>query len=231
VTGLIKSGSGSGLEAVRAFPFSNAIAVLKPASKDDEERERLQRTVGALEGELRQRDGAIVELRAEIEAAFERGQALGREAGLTEAENRELERLSILEFGVRDAQAELSNSLSSLERLAAVLARDCLEMILGVADYRHEQLTTIIANQVGKIEKAALLNIAVSFEDFPDKQSLAVIAERVGIDSAVIAASSDVSPGCCTMRLLLGNREVGVRQQWGVLRERLAELALPGASE
>jgi flagellar biosynthesis/type III secretory pathway protein FliH len=229
MSAIIKSGSTAGLAAVRSLSSVNALASRKVPSKEDEERERLLRRVSVLEGESVQRDAAIADLRAEIDAAFARGKAAGREDGLAEAERREAERLSLLEKAMGEAGRDLAGSLSSLERLAALLARDSLEVILGDPAYRQELLAALIAKQVAQVEKSALVEISVSVDDFPTRSSLSDIAGKAGLGARIFATSADIAPGGCTMRFRLGSQEIGIDQQWGAVRERLAELSLPVA--
>jgi flagellar biosynthesis/type III secretory pathway protein FliH len=227
MSAIIKSSSAQGLSSVRPLPVANIVPLDEVRSKEEAERERLQKRIAILEGDLRQSETANAGLRAEVEATFVQGKAQGHEEGFAAAEKREGERLSLLESALHDGLEVLATSLASLERLSLLLARDALEIILGDPDYRREILEKIIASQVAKIEKAALVEIAVSAEDFPEKRPLSALAKRSGIGSATMVASSDISSGNCLMKLRLGSQEIGLQQQWGALRDRFAELSLP----
>ena len=206
------------------------IAVPPPVpqiSQAEEERERLQRKIADLERELRQRDAAIAELRLEVERALERGTAEGRTIGLAEAEDRQSERLALLKKGVEQAQSALSENLASLERLSAVLARECVDIILGDAEDRAEFLSSIVSAQIAKLDQAMILAVEVSDQDFPDEEALAALAERTGVASRMFSLRADMAPGGCVMTLRLGRMEIGLNQQWSTLRELLGEMALP----
>lgn len=223
---LIKSSSVSGLAAVRTL--SHALAVREAPSKQDEENERLRRRVAALEAEQRRSDASIASLRVEAEAAFEQGKSEGRQLGLAEAATREEDRLDLLAEALGSAHAEFAKSLASLERLAPVLARDALDMMLGNPDYRSELMEGAIAAELAKIEKAMVVAIIVSGADFPDAHSVSTAAKHLGVQPSLFAATAEIPSGHCTMKLRLGAQEIGISQQWGILRERLAELSLAG---
>jgi flagellar biosynthesis/type III secretory pathway protein FliH len=225
MSGLIKSGAG--ISSVRSFPLTNVAAVRPILSPEDEERERLRRKVDALEKELDSRDASLTKLRKEVDEAHIRGKSEGHSAGLADAGKRDADRLSLLEQALSCVGMELKQSLSSLERLAALLARDCLAIILGNPDYRHELLEQIIVAQIAKIEKSLLVEIELSAEDFPDAETIAAAADKAGIGAASLIAIADLPPGDCVMKLRLGYQEIGINQQWDVLRARLEELSQP----
>jgi flagellar biosynthesis/type III secretory pathway protein FliH len=228
MSAVIKSGDASAHSLVRPVLFAHA-GPQKVRSEEDEERERVQRRLAALESEIRQRDSEIAGLRGEIDAAYARGKSQGHMEGLAAAERRESERLALLENASRHASAIFESTLESLERLATLLARDVLEMILGDSDHRRDAVAKIMRAEVAKIEKSALVEIAVSAEDFPDKRALSAALKRTGIPPGVAVVALDLPGGSCEMKLRLGRQDVGINQQWGVLRERLTELSLPEA--
>jgi type III secretion protein L len=184
-----------------------------------------------LEAELRERDEAIRTLRADVERAFEQGKEEGRGAGFSQAEDRQAERLSLLEAGIRAAQAKFSDSMTSLDRLSVVLAQDCLEIILGSGADRADLVRRIIAAQVGHVEKSMLLEIEVSHEDFPDSESLAALSRKLGLPADMLAADRGLVSGDCMINLRLGRMNVGVRQQWGALKDLLSQMALPAEAQ
>lgn len=226
---VIKSGSLNDLSSVRPFTIPShapAIAVVK----QDEERERLQRRLMALEAELKERDAAITALRADVECALVEGKAEGMAVGRAEVEDRQAARLTLLLGSIEQCQAELSNRLESLERLSFLVTQECLDKILGDRDTSAGLVRQIIEHQIGKVDRAMLMSIEVSQEDFPDTTILEEVVRKAGARSITVSATTEIPSGGCRMRLQLGNVEVGIDQQWGVLRELLAELALPEAS-
>ncbi len=229
MSGIIKSGSHAELASVRALGTPPPVSVV-PMPRKDEERERLRRTVAALESDLRRRDAVIDGLRKDVERAFEGGKAQGREAGLAEARDLQAERLAALEATLREVRTDISAGLGALDRLAALLARDCVEMILGGAEDRAELIARIVGTQVERIDKAMLLGIEVARADFPDDTALAALAERLAPLSVALAADPELPQGGCVMILRLGRMSVGIDQQWGALDALLGRMALPEAA-
>lgn len=226
MSALIKSGNLADLSAVRPIgvQVAPALVVRRP---EDEEVERFRRAVSSLEGELRERDVAIDVLRKDVERAFEEGRAKGRELGRSEAEDRESDRLARLEEGIETARREVCDGLVSLERLAALLARECLEKILGDATDRIDLIARIVAAQIQAIDRSMLLHIEVSSEDFPNPAALASLASRLEPFRLLPVVNADLASGGCVMSLRLGRMVVGLDQQWGALRGVLNEMALP----
>jgi hypothetical protein len=221
---VIKFHDSVALSRVKTLPVP---AKNDAAPEADGELDLLLRRIASLEGDLSQRDATIKRLERGVEEALARGRSEGRVLGLAEADRREDERLQLLERGLERAQDELEASLGSLERLAALLVRDCLDILFGNPDRQEELLAGLIAGQMAKIEKAALLGIVVSQEDFTDAASLSSLAKRAGIAIARFSLDPELPPGACVMRLRLGNQEIGIGQQWGTLRRHLEELSLP----
>ena len=231
MSAIIKSGSLGELSSVRPFTIPShtpAIAVVK----QDEERERLQRRLMALEVELKERDAAIAALRTDVERALVEGRVEGRAAGRAEAEDRQVARLALLQGAIGRCQSELSNSLGSLERLSFLVAQECLDKILGDRDASASLVRRIIEQQIGKVDREMLVGIEVSQEDFPETAILEEVVRKAGgARSITVTATTEIPSGGCRMRLQLGNVEVGVNQQWGVLSELLAELSLPEVAQ
>lgn len=213
---VIKSGAGTSL--VRP------LAVKTMPSPRDEERGRLERRCAALESELRQRDQAIDALRKDVAEAYARGKSEGHASGLAEADSKETERFAALRDSLQRAEAGLAASFKSVERLALLVARDCLDKLLCNPDHRQEILGELIKVQAAKLETSALVDVAVSAEDFPAKPELTALAKKIGLAATHVTASRETASGACTMKLRLGIQEVGLHQQWGVLSQALSEL-------
>src|SRR5690348_16605288 len=167
MSALIKSGGFSDIGVVH--PVTSFPASVSPV---EQERDRLGGRIAFLEAELGQRDDIIAEVRAAAVKAFEDGKVEGRKLGVADADRRENERLSLLEKGVRQALSDLKSSLLSLERLAALLARECLDIMLGDPEHRTETLRRLIAAQMPKLEKSLVVAITVSNEDFQSADAL-----------------------------------------------------------
>lgn len=222
MSALIKSGDLLDISVVRPLAAMNE----KPrVSEIEEERRRLLMRIAGLESEVRERETAIGKLEVEVELAHQKGHEEGRELGRREATDQQSERLLLLENSMRRAQEQLSSGLKSLERLSALLASDCLDMIFGNPDYRSEQVAQIIGAQMRRIEKAMLVDIKLSRDDFPDDQALIALSGRLGLSDMPVGTGADMASGGCVMTLRLGSMDVGVGRQWGVLREALAQIA------
>lgn len=225
MSAIIKSGSAG--EHVRPF------ALVAPAPsiqvvRQDEERARQRNRIAALESEIKERDGMIAALRTDVERAREEGALQGREAGRTEAEDRQSARTAALQSALERCQSDISANLRSLERLSFLVAQECLDKIFGDRGTKAELVRRSVENQIGKIDRATLVGIEVSREDFPETCDLDEVVRRAGARSVAVSAT-DAPSGSCRMVLRLGNLEVGINQQWGTLRDMLTELALPEA--
>jgi flagellar biosynthesis/type III secretory pathway protein FliH len=223
MSGIIKLGDHAADHA-RVRPFG-LDALAPPLSRLEEERDRLRLQIGILESELRQKDSALTGSRAEVERAFVRGNAEGHAAGLSEAQDLQTERVAVLESTALQAQKHLTESLVSLERLAALLARETLDIVLGDPLHRADAVSKIVGAQTSKFEKSALLNITLSHADFPDKKSLSDLAKRIDVPAVRLGTNDELASGACMMTLRLGSLDVGIDQQWGVLRDLLGEIA------
>ncbi len=230
MSGVIKSQNHSALSGVRPFAGQFAPAEVVLLQRQDEERERLRRTVTALQEELSQRDSAIEALHRDVTRALETGESKGRAAGLAEAQDLQRERLAALESQAGAAQKSIAAGLSSLDRLAALLARECVEKILGGDTDRAALVRDIVATQLARIEKSALLRIEVSRADFPDDEALAALTRRLPTVAASVEAHADMATGACTMVFQLGRVEVGIGRQWGELSRLLDNLSQPDPS-
>jgi flagellar biosynthesis/type III secretory pathway protein FliH len=225
MSGIIKSVDLAGHARVRPLSRPAPSPVVSAA---DEERERLRSRIAQLEVEIHQRDLTVAGLRGEVDAAFERGRSEGHAAGLRAAEDREAERTALLGTALRAARERLDDSLKSLDGLAAAIAAECLDVILGDRKHRAAALRKIIAAQVSRIEKSALLAVELSGADFPDAEAFAGIRKDVALEGVALNLSPDVAPGGCRMVLKLGRIEAGLDRQWGTLRGLLEETATTG---
>jgi flagellar assembly protein FliH len=229
MSGIIKSDNPAGLVAVR--PLAPIGTVLTPITRLDEERERFRTRIESLESEARKRDLTIGELRRDIERVRKESREEGFSAGLSAAEDREESRLALLKAAISQTKTELTSKLASLDRLAPLLAQDCLELIFGDASARAEEICSILRRHLKTIEKSAVLAIEVSRLDFSSESVLRESLAEMGFQNFAVNLRVDAPSGHCTIRLRLGQLEVGVKQQWGLLNTLLGELAIPGERE
>ncbi|HWA90275.1 MAG TPA: hypothetical protein VG889_09590 [Rhizomicrobium sp.] len=220
MSAVIKSAQGLGVTR----PLG-VVAVKPPPSPLEEERGRLVQRIAALESEIAQRDATITELRAEIPRALEKGLAEGRAIGFSEAQDRQSERLALLGISLGKAQADFKESLGALDRLAALLTRECLDVILGDPKHRAQSVRKIVTGQIAKIEKSSVVAIELSKADFPDDEALAEVARENGLAAAAFSANDGMKPGGCRIALKLGTLEVGLDRQWTSLAAVLNNIA------
>jgi flagellar biosynthesis/type III secretory pathway protein FliH len=227
MTGIIKSGNLNDLSSVRPLSVlqQQIPAVL---SRQEEEVDALHQQIASLEKELGLRSAAIKSLHSDIERAFEEGKAQGRNTGLAEAEDRQTLRFSLLNDAIRQSQNKLVHDVGSLERLSALLARECLDIIFGNNAAHASMVERIIASQIAKIDKSMVLSVEVSRDDFPDGDALDALAVSTALPRTLLTAKPGAATGSCLINLRLGRMDVGIDQQWSSLREVLGEMARPG---
>lgn len=177
-----------------------------------------------LKRRLEQQDATLSELRAEAEAAFRKGEAKGREAGLREAADQDEQRLKRLEAGIEKAQATVAEAMAALERLAPALAHDALANILGQDSDRPQLVAAVVRHQVRTLDARSLIQVEVSAADFPDDDALAVL-EGALAGRPSIHASVGLKSGECRIKLKLGTLDVGVDRQWTELSAMLRDMA------
>lgn len=224
MTSLIKSGTADNTIAVRSLA---AARTPPPHAPQDDEMAALRRRIAELDSAAASHRANIERLRTQNQQAVTEAREAGRKQGLAEAGTREAERLQLLERNLTTARLELSATLPALERLAVLLARDCLEMILGEAESRADLLCAIIRTQLGRIERAAVLRVTLSTADFPDGEALQQFAARSAAPEICFAPDATLPAGGCRISLRLGEIEVGLDRQWPAMRAFLDALALP----
>lgn len=213
---LLKSGSAAA--AARVRPLGIQAHPRAPAPpRPDPELERLRVALAETQASLAERDAIIAGIPARVDDAF----AEGEKAGRASAEDKEAERSAVIEKAAGQALVRLTETLAGLERIAPLLARTCLDRMLLAEESRAATVEALLKAQLARLEVGAALSIQVSAEDFPDPVRLTALAPP----PCRILCSPTIKPGDCTIQLRLGAVEVGIGQQWGVLREALEEMA------
>lgn len=193
----------------------------------DPELTALREEVSGLRADIERREAEAADLRRDIDRALIDGEAAGRKAGQEEANDRQAERLAALQAGVAEATQSFADQISSLERLAALLAHESLGKILGDERHYADLLTRALRVRLDEIEARAVISVEVSRTDFPDPSRLASLSAAVGHPELDIRACEDLNSGGCRVRLRLGALEIGIGQQWERLGEALLGLAQP----
>ncbi|MFI4973096.1 MAG: hypothetical protein ACHP84_00995 [Caulobacterales bacterium] len=189
----------------------------------------LRREVESLSGRLSERTSEIERLRQDVSRAYREGEAEGRKAGLRELDKRRAEQLERLDAGIERAIDRFAQELASLERLAALVALEGLEKILGDPARYAELLAQVIRRQVDDLDANRILRIEVSSEDFDDPAQVHALATNIGRRGLDVQTTDDLGSGDCRIKLALGSLEVGIAHQWSRLKPSLAALAAPEA--
>jgi flagellar biosynthesis/type III secretory pathway protein FliH len=218
---LIKAGTPDSHTQERAFA---------PRSSRDDALLDAHAHVARLEQALADRDKQDAKLRTDHEKALTAASEAAFERGLREAESLETERLTALEETLSGIGQAVRTRLAETERLAAVLARDCLEILFGANNGHREDVERLLMLQLERIDSATVVEVRVSRGDFPDPSGLQELKQRVAPDGEIqVIADATLALGQCHMVLRLGRMEIGLDQQWPVLRDILDQLAQPCA--
>lgn len=215
MSGLIKAGGDPLAFAVR--PLSTAEPV------PPEEAMRLERRVAQLEQQLAARDAQLLELKAQAQAdardAYEAGQA----AGLAEAQDSAAAAITLLGKSADAAQGAFEHFLAGTERLAILLARECLTRMLGEIEDMAGVVERLVRHQIQAIDGSTLLAVTVSSHDF-DEAALERMRARFAGRVPAFRRREDVPSGACSFALTLGEIDLGLPQQWGAILSLLGEL-------
>lgn len=220
MTAVIKSGTAVDGAAVR--PLRPAAV---PRTIVADERDGLRAEITRLHEALAQARRTAAEREGDVAKALERGRQEGRRAGFAEAEDRQKERLAVLERGIGQARDDLRDGLASLEGTAALLARECLSVMLGDAAGSGDLVHRLIRHQVARIDRSTILRIEVSPADFPAPAALDSLCAALDLAPGAIVARRDLASGGCMMTFTLGRLDIGIGQQWGKLAATLTEIA------
>lgn len=221
---LIKSTDVANSKLIRAI--ANGAAASPPlAPLANAELLAAQARIAALETVMAQETQRNEILRAEIQRAFERGRDMGHAAGKKEAVSREDDRLKQLEAAFKQANIEVRTAMEGVERLALLIARDSLDLLLGEPDYRSEILAGLIRRQIAQTDESSILEIRVSAQDFEDPTSLDTLRTSLGGCRIAIVQDARIASGACTMVFKLGRAEIGLDQQWSAVADLLSDMA------
>ena len=222
-----RAADAAGIRSVQSAFSVERQDVVPGVAAIDPELVALREERAGLQLRLEQKDTEISELRKQAEGAFRKGEAQGRDAGMREAADHGLKLVTRLEGGVAVALKAFAQALSSLERLAPVLASQGLASIFEDSKARSALVRAIVQRQLKLVATDAIVHIEVSSADFVDDAALTSLAESVGDPRLSLRALSNLKSGDCRIKLTLGTLEVGVDQQWGRLSAILQDLSEP----
>lgn len=184
----------------------------------------LQQEVERLGAELEESRRLIEETKVAHKAALDAAREDGFQDGLAQESRNDEEALALLSKAVDDAVAKVDEKLAGTERLAALMARECLDRIFGDDESRTHLLHEIIAQQLRQLEQGSVIAVSLCSEDFPELDSLAVL-EPIAGQTVRFTHRAELKRGEIAIDLTLGSLSVGLDQQWGRLRAALTELA------
>jgi flagellar biosynthesis/type III secretory pathway protein FliH len=221
MTMLIKAADASRSARTDAVP---------PVSREGEALRDAEARILELEARLAERQHAEQALRVQHERALAKAREEAFEQGRDAAQKEDAQRLTLLHDALADLRGRADARLRETERLALVVARDCLDMLFGTAGGRQDEVERLIRHQMARIDHGMVLEIRVSTADFPEEVLIQQLALRLAPGGGLsLLRDPQFKSGQCALALLLGRMEIGLDQQWPALRELLGELARPGS--
>lgn len=211
MSGVIKARAGTGQARIRPLMLVSNI----PSSPDD----GLNREIIMLRREIQDRDARILELEAELKRVAAEQYAKGEAAGFEAAEDRQAKRLEKLTKAIEAAQQNISEALVTAERIAILVAKECLDKMFGDKAHWPALVSDLVRHQIAQVSQDTLLKVEVAAEDFADDACLPKLAGTTEL------IRSDISSGSCKMTLRFGEIDAGLAQQWDMLERRLCHLA------
>jgi len=228
MTRVIKSADAGGGERVRALRLGER-ARQEAGQLIDPEKARLRAQLEIALARIAGLEADVDHLKAEIERAATEAEARGRQSGLAAAEDRQADRLAVLQKGVATAVEDIAAQLRSLERLAPTLAIEALERLVGDPAHRTDLLRGSVLAGVQSVDADAVVRVELAADDFPEIEAITEAISRAVHRKVDVRHAIDVQPGQCRIRLVLGEIEVGLDQKWDRLVRVLEELATPEA--
>lgn len=223
MTAIIKSSDPALDAAVRPIALAEMTAAPAAPGPDDRE-ERFAACIAELEGRIAAMTRTAEELRAEAAAAFARGEEEGREMGRREAEDREQERLALLEKGIAACRKDFAEALGATERLAALLAKDCLDKLFADVSANADRVCALLRAQMIEVQQHELLAVVVSTSDFSEEgleRLRAVVPDR----AVELRRDAALPTGSCKLRARLGEIDIGLGTQWQAVGDLLSAAA------
>ena len=215
MSGLLKAQASTAVTA-RLVPAGDPV--------HDEQVMRLRQHIATLEAGIDARDARIAELGDEVKSAYLQGEA----AGLAQAQDDVAQRRDRLETAIAAAEAHFADTLAGTERLAALIAREALARLFTQGGDRAQLVLELIRHQMAQLEGMAVLSVAVSSVDFGSKDAQD-LAAQIGLpETTSILIRDDLTSGACTIALRLGEIEIGLDQQWGILADLLDSFTATG---
>ncbi|WP_175693025.1 FliH/SctL family protein [Burkholderia ambifaria] len=199
----------------RLVPDAGAMRPTEVAPRDsasERERDALLARIAELENELAEYRSGVEQ---QLGAAFKRGE----EAARTEQIRSEAERVTALRDGVARAVRILSDSLKSLDSLAAEIARVALERVLGDTSRYADLVTSTVRHRVGMLATGTALEIRVAEADFPDASALDRLQAAIpAMPPVKLLSDPALTEGACIVSLPLGKLDASIPRQ----HERIA---------
>lgn len=175
-------------------------------------------------------DPELVKLRealASSEARHAQQLARAREQGREDAaaafKRDEASALAALEAGIAASIAAFQREIRGLERLALALCDTALAKVLGDPGRRADLVSGALEDQLNLVKTDSIVTVRVSTADFPDKQALSRLAERLHLLPGTVEQRSELRAGDCDILMRLGHIELSIPDYLLRLRQALAE--------
>jgi flagellar biosynthesis/type III secretory pathway protein FliH len=223
MTGLIKAAHGAADFKIHSFVSAQPVPKGKesgppPVHPLALENETLRSQLKALEEQVAAHKSAVT-------AAYDEGVAEGRIEREAEFEDDRAEALERLEVCFSEANNAVTEALSRLEGVAALVACSVLEKMFGDEATRQGLVIDLVRHQFLNINRDLVVSIDVSRADFPDTAEVGRVAEAIGVDRDQLRVVDTFESGECRIRLTLGELDVGLNRQWGRLSAALNVLS------
>lgn len=165
-------------------------------------------------------EGALEAARHEIIATREGALEEGRQLGLSEAADRQQERLQALLEKLSEGVQAVEAHLAGCEEQGVAIARAVLRRVLGDRAEYVSMVTEIAAHWRQRLADTTVMRVFVSPQDFPGEADLAALQLRLG--NVAIERDPAMASGDCRFSLALGDIDLSVPVQADAVERLLA---------
>jgi len=204
---VIKSGGADVAEPFRMSDRASVAAVQEQPDPRDIELAALRSAVARAEEALAEAEGVH---RREVESAREQG----RKKGLAEAEDREVERLKLLDKTLSAACDVWGSRLDKIDVLAPQLVRAAIARLFDGADDRAELVTAMLARRMRDLRRDSIVALQVSADDFSDEPALAALAASLAVPQVIASIDPTLTAGQARFALKLGTLDLDLSGEW-----------------
>lgn len=221
MSGLLKGASHGAVGQVRPLHVHAAINSMEPKPPQPGSSEaRIQ----ALEETIVQLQLRLEEERARVPELLAAARRDAVAAALAAQQRDEIAAIAALEASARAALGAFEGSLDRLDLLSTSIAETALERVLGPAGWRPELTAGVLKAQLNYLRREAVLEIAVSAQEFSKDEALRALENSLASQAKVIRDNS-LDPGCCRIAMRIGHLDLSLPRYWAELRCVLRQLS------